>query len=248
MGLKELIIKEINDFVTESKKKIEYRKPLIGFADAKNPLFEELKDIAAPNHYMPTDLLPDAVSVVSFFLPFTEDLVKINKEHHYIAKEWAIACVETNKFIDEIIVHMKGFLKGRGINCSNNPAREPFDKEILMHRWSQRHVARICSLGNFGINNMLITKSGCAGRYGSFVINKPVQYDNPITEEYCLYKIKGSCKICVEACPTGALTLEGFDRYKCYDWLKDVNDYYSDLDECDVCGKCITIPCAFKKP
>ena len=246
MDLNRVIVDEINSFVEKASEKVKYRKPLVGFAYAKNPEFKKLKDIIMQNHLLPSDLLPDAISVISFFLPFTESLVTINRNHGYISKEWAEAYVETNKLIDEIIEHMKNVLKNYGIKCSSNPARMPFDKEILMHKWSQRHVAKICGLGNFGINNMLITAYGCAGRYGSFVIDVPLNYNNPITEEYCLYKRNGSCKACIKACPIEALTIEGFDRHKCYAWVNEVNNYYSDLDECDVCGKCITVPCAFK--
>ncbi len=248
MELNNIITKELISFVKKNKKTTRYREPLIGFADASHPDFDDLKNIAAPNHYLPSDLLEDGVSVVSFFLPFTEELVITNKNHDYISRKWAAAYVETNNFIDEIIVHMKDFFRTFSIDCSNNPARESFDKDMLMHRWSQRHVARICGLGSFGINNMLITKSGCAGRYGSFVINAPLDYNAACKEEYCLYKRNGSCKACVESCPTGALTVDGFDRHKCYAWLKEVDNFYSDLDECEVCGKCITIPCAFKIP
>ena len=248
MELNEVIIKEIKSFIKSSEKKTKYRDPLVGFANVKNPAFNKLKTIAAPNHYLPTDLLLEAVSVVSFFLPFTEELVDINQNHSYISKEWAIAYIETNQLIDEIIVHMADFLRKHDIKCNSNPAREPFSKEILMHRWSQRHVAKICGLGSFGINNMLITKLGCAGRYGSFVTDASLDYNEPNTDEYCLYKKDGSCSVCVELCPTGALKKDGFDRHKCYAWLKNTNDYYSDLDECDVCGKCITVPCAFKIP
>ncbi len=248
MELNKVIVNEITSFVRNNEKEVKYRKPIIGFADANNPKFLDLKKIIKADHYLPKDLLSSARSVVSFFLPFTRDLVDTNQNHSYISKEWAIAYVETNELIDKIVAHMKNFLISYDVKCSDNPARETFDKEILMHRWSQRHIARICGLGSFGINNMLITKSGCAGRYGSFVIDTLVDYDEPITEEYCLYKKDKSCKNCITSCPTGALTIDGFDRHRCYTWLKEVNDYYSDLDECDVCGKCIIVPCAFEIP
>lgn len=247
-SLEEIIKNIIYTYAKKPENYIEYRKPLIGFSDAKNHAFENLKNITIPDHLMPSDLLPNAVSVVSFFLPFTEELVTINKNHDYVSKEWAKAYIETNKLIDRIIEHIKTILATYEVQCSNNPAKMPFDKERLVHRWSQRHVARICGLGNFGINNMLITDIGCAGRYGSFVINAPLNYNTPVTEEYCLYKKNSTCEACVKACPTGALIIEGFDRYKCYAWVKEVDEYYEDLDDCEVCGKCITIPCAFKRP
>lgn len=244
MNYNDLIIKEIEFLVKKSERNTKYRKPLIGFADSKNCAFRGLKDIISSNHLLPYDLLPEASSVVSFFLPFTEELVSINEKHSYVSEEWAIACIETNELINEIINYIGESLKGHGVMCSNNPASEYFDKQKLVHRWSQRHVAKICGLGNFGINNMLITELGCAGRYGSFVIDMPLIYNDSCTEEFCLYKKNGSCMVCIESCPTGALAVNEFDRYKCYAWLKEVSSPYN----CDVCGKCITIPCAFKKP
>lgn len=247
-NLEEIIKNIIYIYAEKPENGVEYRKPLVGFSDAKNHAFENLNNITTPDHLLPLDILPNAVSVVSFFLPFAEELVTINKNHDYVSKEWAKAYIETNKLIDRIIEHIKTVLATYGVQCSDNPARMPFDKERLVHRWSQRHVARICGLGNFGINNMLITDIGCAGRYGSFVINAPLNYNKPVTEEYCLYKKNGTCQACVKACPTEALTTEGFDRYKCYAWVREVDEYYADLGDCEVCGKCITIPCAFKKP
>lgn len=243
-----IIKSEIIAMLKNSGNGVSYREPLIGFADADNKAFMDLKKVVAPDHLLPSDLLKEAKSVVSFFLPFTEDLVKKNKDDSYVSKDWAIAYIETNKYIDVIIQHMKRVLGEMGIKCSDNPARMPFDKERLIHHWSQRHVARICGLGNFGINNMLITEIGCAGRYGSFVIDAVLPYNEYVTDDYCLYKRNGSCKACIKACPTEALTVNGFDRQKCYSWVKKVNIYFSDLEECDVCGKCIAVPCAFKKP
>ena len=67
---------------------------------------------------------------------------------------------------------------------------------------------------------MLITKTGCCGRYSTIVTNLDVQADSPLEEEYCLYKKNGTCGVCVQHCPSGALTFDGFNRYKCYDVCK----------------------------
>lgn len=247
-SIESIIKNEIIAMVNGSGNGIVYREPLIGFADAGSNAFQDLKRIVAPDHLLPSDLLKEAKSVVSFFLPFSEGVVKKNRDDSYVSKDWAIAYIETNKYIDVIIQHIKGLLEEMGIKCSDNPARMHFDQERLIHIWSQRHVARICGLGNFGINNMLITDIGCAGRYGSFVIDAVLPYDEYIEDEYCLYKRDGSCAACIKACPTGALSVEGFDRYKCYEWVKKVDEHYSDLEECEVCGKCIAVPCAFTRP
>lgn len=107
---------------------------------------------------------------------------------------------------------------------------------------------------------MLITKSGCSGRFYTIVTNLDIVPDNPIEKELCIYKKNGSCKICIKNCPVGALSEAGYDRKKCYSMLRENAAIYTEfgssyLDETgeksnrmgsDVCGKCVTSsPCAY---
>ena len=93
--MKNLIAQEIISFVDHYQKsehiKTSWRKPLTGFADARDPLFSELKSAVSPTHAMPHDLLEGARSIVAYFLPFEESVSRINKKDYYAAKEWAIA-------------------------------------------------------------------------------------------------------------------------------------------------------------
>jgi epoxyqueuosine reductase QueG len=107
---------------------------------------------------------------------------------------------------------------------------------------------------------MLITKSGCCGRYFTVVTNLDVIPDSPLTEELCLYKKDGSCKVCIDNCPVTALSTSEYDRWQCYSLLREnaeiytefSSSYQDDTEEStaikgsQVCGKCITAsPCAF---
>ena len=129
-----------------------------------------------------------------------------------------------------------------------------------MSDWSQRHIAYAAGLGTFGLNNMLITKKGCCGRYSTLITNLDIKPDRPLEQELCLYKRKLKCQICVNNCPIGALTAEGYDRQKCYYLCKKNAEVYTDFgssyltedgdkansDGSEVCGKCVTgSPCAF---
>jgi epoxyqueuosine reductase len=248
VSLNNYIENEIKVILKASKYSDIYREPLVGFGDASNPLFKSLKDVISEDHLLPEDFLSGAKSVVSFFLPFKEDLIKINKNHSYVSREWAVAYVETNKLINVIIQELRQKLASLGINASDNPAKLGYDHEKLISRWSQRHIAYVCGLGTFGINNMLVTKEGCGGRYGSFVIDKELEFTKTIEEEYCLWKKDKTCGFCIKACPVGALTEDGFDRYKCHKRCTEVNNYYNDLEECDSCGKCLTGICSYRKP
>ena len=80
---------------------------------------------------------------------------------------------------------------------------------------------------------MLISQEGCCGRYNSIVADIPVEPGHHLEEENCLYKSRG------------ALTVEGFDREKCFAACEKNLAVYG----VDVCGKCDTnIPCAFTTP
>jgi len=243
-NLKGFIEENICKIVENASAVTKFRKPLVGFASASDKRFDELKETAHPGHLSPRDILEDCKTVVAFFIPFTKELVDINRRHNYVSREWALAYVETNELINKICSDMKEKLGSIGVTCAFVPATHNFDKDLLMAPWSHRHAAFIAGLGTFGINNMLITKSGCGGRFGSFVIDEYVEPTKGSKEEYCLYKKDGSCGQCVKMCPTGALTYDGFDRKKCYKYLLKVAERYKDIGLCDVCGKCDNGPCA----
>jgi epoxyqueuosine reductase QueG len=247
--LKQLIINEIMDRVSASNTDTKYRTPLVGFADANDSFFGELKTMVNEEHYIPSDLLPNAKTVVTFFIPFDEEIVKKNLKCDTTAKEWAYGKKDAQVLIGEIIDGIKVKLGEMKIGCSGNPNEEPYDQKNFMHRWSLKHIAYICGLGNFGLNHLLITESGCAGRFGSFVIDHEVEYDKPVAEPFCLYKQNKSCGACVRACPSGALTFEGIDKPKCSKWINDITEKYFDgIRIFRTCGKCISLPCAMKKP
>jgi Uncharacterized Fe-S protein len=244
-----LIINGIESYVASSACAGKCRTPLVGFAAADNPFIRDLKNIANPDHYLPTDILPNAKTIVAFFVPFTPDIVQSNSNGSITSPEWAQGKVDIQKLINELASAMKVKLAGIGINCSENPAKEPYDSQKFAHRWSLRHIAYACGLGTFGLNQLLITKSGCAGRFGSFVIDAQTEYNTILQEEYCLYKINKSCGLCVKKCPTEALTYTGIDKPKCSQHINDITaKYFNGVREYRTCGKCITLPCALKNP
>lgn len=225
-----------------------YREPLVGFADSADPLFLRLKQAVSHDHLLPEDLLPGAKSVVAFFLPFSEEIFAANRKAKFVAREWAIAYIETNKLITEICGKLKEALLAEGIQTSFAAPTHNFDQERLISYWSHRHVAYIAGLGTFGHNHLLITEKGCGGRYGSIVIDKELRPKQRVEKEYCLRKRGEVCNECINLCPAKALKEEGFDRQRCYRWVCAVDRFFSDLETCDVCGKCSLGPCAIGIP
>jgi len=242
--LEALIRATIEDMVKNAGTETPYRPPLIAFASAANPGFARLRGVVTPQHFLPEQLLPGARSVVSFFLPFAEEVVEANRQASYVAREWAVAYLETNRLIARICQRLTDVLAELGVRAASEPATHNFDPVSLVSRWSHKSVAAVAGLGSFGLHHMLITDAGCAGRFGSLVIDAELEPTPVVEKQRCLYYYDGSCRQCVELCPIGALTEEGLDKGLCYRRCLEVDAYFADLGLTDVCGKCALGPCA----
>ena len=223
-----------------------WRTPLVGYADANDPYIQSLPQIITEVHKQPGDFMVNPRVVISYFIPFTEELARTNagKESHEASMEWARAYDTTNTMMAELNIYLAQEiikLGGRAVV----PEGVGMLKDIIKSNWSQRHLAYAAGLGTFGINNMLITAKGCCGRYNSIVADIPVEPEHRKEQENCLYKSRGICRKCVKNCFSGALTTEGIDRKKCYETCKKNEEKLG----AEVCGKCDTdIPCAFTAP
>lgn len=240
------IIEYVKNYPTRKNVKNIWKEPIVGFSDANGSYIRSLKTIVSPEHKLPGDFMENPNIVISYYIPFTEELAaqNINVEGNMAAQEWSDAYNLTNTMIADISRYVADLLTDMGYRAVP-PAGVVFDRELILSNWSQRHIAYAAGLGTFGINNMLISEKGCCGRYGSIIADIPVEADQILEEERCLYKKNGSCKKCVQNCFSGALTTDGFNRKKCYE-ICMINDAKTGAD---VCGKCdIDIPCAFKIP
>ena len=263
--MKKQITQMIHNFVKEYERKnnisTKCGQPLVGFADANDPYILNLKKLITPTHELPTDVLSDASIVIAYFVPFTKELANTNKLPGDISSpEWALAYEETNAMFVKLNEYIVLELRKMRYHADVSPEASTFDQKTLKSNWSHRHFAKAAGLGTFGINNMLITKMGCCGRYSTIVTNLDVSPDAPLEDEFCLYKKNRTCGVCVKNCPSGALTLNGYDRHKCYEVLRKNAELYTEFgssytDESgenpnsvgsEVCGKCVVnTPCTF---
>jgi epoxyqueuosine reductase len=240
----EAIRRQVLDAGTET----EYREPLVAFVSASNPAFADLRKLVTEEHMVPEDLLPGARSVVSFFLPFAPWVVEANDRHrNRVAREWAMAYRETNALIGRITGHLAEVLARRGIRSAAEPATHNFDPITLVSRWSHKSVAVVAGLGSFGLHQMVITDAGCAGRFGSLVLDAGLPVSELVPRQRCLYFHDGSCLECVARCPVSALDPDvPLDKQSCHRQLHSVAEVYQSLGLVDVCGKCAIGPCSFE--
>lgn len=264
--MKQLIEKFIEEYVRDYQAREEiatvYGEPLVGFADAHDPYIQALPDVISPTHELPQKILPDARIIIAYYVPFTRDLAKTNRDGTMASAQWARAYEETNALFAELNQALIDFIHAKAKDADVTPKAATFDQSRLVSDWSHRHIAYAAGLGTFGLNNMLLTRQGCCGRFSTVVTNLDIEANRPIEGEYCLYKTSGKCGVCVRNCPTGALADGDFDRFKCYAICQENAKLYTEFGSSyinedgtgtnsvgsEVCGKCITgSPCAFWK-
>ena len=248
--MREKIQQEIEQFIAGYRKETgietDWKTPIIGYANAFHPIIRSLRELVSETHYMPEDILPDPTVILAYFLPFREDIGQSNVGGTQPSEPWARAYRETNTMFPLLNQHLRRVIEGWGYHAAAPEMVGTLGRDRLYSNWSQRHIAYAAGLGTFGMNNMLITKDGCCGRYSTLITDLPIQPDQPVEGEHCLYKRDGSCGLCVQRCPVQALHCDApFERNKCHHHLENSGAGFAEK----VCGKCIAgLPCTFKAP
>lgn len=226
-----------------------WNAPLIAFADAHDPLFEHLRTVVRASHATPQDLLPDARTVITYFLPFHHEIIRSNQSGRLASREWAQAYVDTNAVIRAVNDHLAAMLAREGYSNAVLPPTHNFDQAELMSDWSHKHAAYIAGLGTFGLHRLLITEQGCCGRLGSLITSAEFPVTPRPAAEFCLHAYNGSCRACVRRCVNAAFTGDDFDRHQCYAMVLQNAQQHANLGLTDACGKCSCgVPCAVENP
>lgn len=231
-----------------------WRRPVVRFTDASHPQIARLMEIVHPEHHLTTDFMAAHTVIPVYFLPFSIEVINSNRGGYYASELWTRAyshSANAVKAIDDGLV--------RAIQESGYLAVKPTGTSYVTpttykSRWSHRHIAYLGGMGTFGMNNLLLTDSGCCGYLSSVVTDLPLSPDKMLPEERCLYKRNGSCGLCLKHCVGDALGAEGFDRVSCYAMVMRTEKYYSQsgihfVNATDACGKCAAgLPCSTGNP
>jgi epoxyqueuosine reductase len=246
----EWIRRELTEFVDtwKSSAKVDFwSEPIVACASAHDPLLSRLKEVIDPAHAMPRDILPEAESVIVFFLPFRPEFGRENDNAGFnCSRNWGVLYYTTNDLILAVNEHLQRCLENAGHKARITPATHNFDERKLISLWSHKHLGYIAGLGTFGRHHLLITQSGCCGRLGSLVTSMHLLPTPRPDREYCLDKSGRECLGCVSKCIYGGLREDGYDRHACYAQCLTNDSHFNDLPLVDVCGKCACeVPCSY---
>lgn len=154
----------------------------------------------------PRKLVENARSVISvalnYFTPIRQENAQAPKlskyafgtDYHFVVKAKLRALLE-------FVRAQAGQVNGRYFTDS---------APVLDRTW-----ARLSGIGWVGKSSQLITRHGSWVFLGELIIDLALDYDSPAEKDYC-----GSCKRCIEACPTGAILPDkSIDSRKCISYL-----------------------------
>jgi ferredoxin len=149
----------------------------------------------------------------------------------------------TGDQVNEVCRKLVRALERRGIRALNPAMGFPMEQDRFPGKtWvvSHKPVAEAAGLGRVGLHrNVIHPKFGSFILLGTVLVEKEVsRYDSPLLENPCF-----ECKLCVAACPVGAIEPDGFFNFSsCYthnyrefmggftDWVETVADSRSASD------------------
>jgi epoxyqueuosine reductase len=265
-----IIREEITGFVRESPanrhpdSEIPYfGEPLVGFASISDPLFVQYKRIIGDFHRTPLELLESAFgplpgkhgTVVCWILPITAPTLSSNrKQRRWPSREWAYTRAHGEAFNNLLRVHIVKFLTAmeqRALAPLLDKSWHTVETDAgHSSTWSERHAAYAAGLGTFSLSDGFITKKGMAHRCGSIITDlilppSPRPYQD--RTENCLFYREGTCGACIARCPADAISRDGHDKKKCYQYAyREITDAVGSQYGVDAlgCGLCQTgVPC-----
>lgn len=244
MSLSADIEKAIAEITAKADSEGFYREPLVGYSSPSDPRYLDISRLTGWPCLHPLEMMADTGTVVSFFIPFSKKVVEANRRSEQVAETWAASYLHSNQLILQLEKELIALLKPMNIKAAGVPERYDYDPTTIQSAWPHKSAAAIAGLGSFGLNRMLITQRGCAGKLGTLFISEEIPPSPPFNGELCLFLKKGRCGHCLKSCPQQALSERHFDRFKCNERLLRVAESFRHLGFCDICGKCNVGPCA----
>ncbi|RKZ27391.1 hypothetical protein DRQ20_00600 [bacterium] len=153
---------------------------------------------------------PRAISLAYPLLPSVLETIEneptLIYKHHYKVVNW---------LLDQAAHKIAYFLCKKGYDALPIAASQTVDWEVQRGHISHRFIAHKAGLGWIGKSGLLVNPQyGPRIRLATIFTSAPLEPDSPYEGE-C-----GDCKVCIEACPAGALSDNGYDKEKCLQQLK----------------------------
>ena len=157
--------------------------------------------VNAPKGYHPTDVMPTAKSVISLGMVLPKDILEQDIRTYTDIRNEAVK--KMDKVAADVAAELKG-LKYKAVSIVSLSGK--FVDGHFRSRVSLKHAAELAGLGVIARNYLLTNnKYGNLLWFTAVVTSLELEPDPLATYQVC-----NNCNLCVDLCPSGALTDEKF--------------------------------------
>lgn len=207
-----------------------------------HPLIDDYKALKVEDYIFNRQLhFPDKKEDFSQIMPFKtmimlsisypKEQVKFKGKGHGILARYTYG-KDYHKVYYELFKELEKAFKASGIHAKGYADVSPID---------ERFAAELAGLGYMGKNQLLIHPDYGTYHYlGALLIDQDFE-TSPNLEDSC-----GDCRLCIEACPPGALSDQGYTEEKCTSFVTQMKIPLTKEDKhpmrvmmfgCDICQR-----------
>lgn len=187
----------------------------------------------------PIENQPNLIYAVSIIVKLSDSVLKTITDRPSISYFQHYRTV--NYKLDQLALTCVKFLEDNGYDAFPIAASQSIPGNKYSGIFQHKTCARLAGLGFIGKNSLFITEEyGSKVRLATVLTNMPLKNDREVIVKDC-----GSCNICTNACPAGAIYGCNFNPNKPYEPLFDKEKCslnmkrYNDVGRGAVCGLCI---------
>jgi len=191
----------------------------------------------APVNHRPTDYLPNAKSIIALAVRINYSAVDNLPKTRY---EYVNSGNDASVKLNNAVCGVARKLEETGYSAI--PFFQGSDDHNLTFDISLKHAAVAAGLGEFGLNNLFLSKEyGARVLLAAVVTDAELKPDPPFNEELC-----DLCGACIKICPMKALDnpkdydrKKGWtiDKYKCYHYIYEILEPAYGSYSCGMCIK-----------
>lgn len=208
----------------------------VGVADASAWLTDPLVSERIPVGGRPTDIMPDARSVIVIGIPLQNTILDTAPSIYYNHLYSVV-----NNMLDQVGERISLELLALGHHAVYVP-RDGYHginglKQSQTAFFSHRHSAYLAGLGTFGYNNMLLTeRNGPRIRFTSIITDAELPHETPMEGQLCI-----GCRRCTRECPANAVPDRHYPAGHVDTGLCLGNSEKLAREGISPCGRCIAV-------
>ena len=239
------------EFMAREDVTTKFGDPVIGYVDARHPLFDIFMDKNMSDH--PKNIYRPGITLIVHAIPYDPAVTESNAQDGAPSPQWERAFIEStwlsmtlNRIVREALN-----MTGRLSSCLNTPL--DWNEKTFRGKWSHKLAAYAAGMGDFGPAESFRLSGDSNGygvRVGALITDgryaddfEPM--DEEQLEEVYLHILNSSmyeeapgisCSAeMITACPGRAISEKGINREKCQAYCKTIDKH---IPCPEVCGKC----------